>query len=151
MKNNDMKARHIEPDGKDPRSFTESILVVDDERDITIAIVMALQELNIPILEASDGDKAQELFDENGHPAIVVLDMMLPKRSGFLVLETIKRECNRVSDALPIVIMITGNLGPRHKIYAERLGTFEYLTKPFRMAKLMETVENALEIVRRRI
>jgi DNA-binding response OmpR family regulator len=66
--------------------------------------------------------------------------MMMPQRSGFLVLENIRR--NR-PDPLP-VIMITANEGSRHKAYAEMLGVHDYLRKPFSIDKLMDSVERAL-------
>jgi len=70
---------------------------------------------------------------------VVVLDMMLPGRSGFLVLEKIKARKPRGSR--PHVIMITGNQGGRHKMYAESLGVSEYFTKPVKMDKLIATAE----------
>jgi DNA-binding response OmpR family regulator len=72
----------------------------------------------------------------------VVLDMMLPGRSGFLVMEKLKRGKKR-SDP-PRVIMITGNQGARHKVYAEGLGVDVYLNKPYRMERLLESVKNLL-------
>jgi DNA-binding response OmpR family regulator len=72
----------------------------------------------------------------------VVLDMMLPKRSGFLVMEKLKRGKKRTDP--PRVIMITGNLGARHKVYAESLGVDVYLNKPFRMEKLLEAAKTLL-------
>ena len=73
---------------------------------------------------------------------LVVLDMMLPKRSGFLVMEKLKR--GKSPDDAPLVVMITGNLGTRHKTYAEAQGVKAYLNKPFRMEKLIEQVKNLL-------
>ena len=68
--------------------------------------------------------------------------MMLPGRSGFLVMEKLTRGKKR-SDP-PRVIMITGNQGARHKVYAESLGVDVYLNKPFRMEKLLESVKKLL-------
>jgi DNA-binding response OmpR family regulator len=67
-----------------------------------------------------------------------VLDQMMPKRSGFLVMEGLKRGKQRTDP--PRVIMITGNLGSRHKVYAESLGVDVYLNKPFHMERLVESV-----------
>jgi DNA-binding response OmpR family regulator len=75
---------------------------------------------------------------------LVVLDMMLPKRSGFLVMENIKRGKKKADP--PRVIMITGNQGARHKTYAETLGVDIYLNKPFRMEKLVDSVKKLLGI-----
>jgi DNA-binding response OmpR family regulator len=72
----------------------------------------------------------------------VVLDMMLPKRSGFLVMENLKKGKKKTDP--PRVIMITGNQGSRHKIYAESLGVDVYLNKPFRMERLLDAVKRLL-------
>ena len=73
---------------------------------------------------------------ERENPDLVVLDMMMPKRSGFLVLERLRR-----SRPVPMrVIMITANEGGRHKAYAEMLGVADYLRKPFPMEVLLESV-----------
>ncbi len=68
--------------------------------------------------------------------------MMLPGRSGFLVLEKIKAKKPRNSK--PFIIMITGNQGKRHQDFALSLGANEYLTKPVKLDKLMATAERLL-------
>ena len=115
----------------------KTILLVDDDADILTAMQAALSELGPEILTASDGKAAVDVANQRA-PDLVVLDQMLPKRSGFLVMEGLKRGRKR-SDP-PRVIMITGNLGSRHKVYAEGLGVDVYLNKPFRMEKLIESV-----------
>ena len=119
----------------------KKILVVDDDRDIRIAMEMALKDLGPEVTSVGDGNQAVREIEEN-EPDLVVLDMMLPKRSGFLVLERIKRD--RTPGEKPYVIMVTGNLGNRHKIYAERLGVDRYITKPFRMNKLLDAIVELL-------
>ena len=100
-----------------------------------------LEDLGSEILTASNGNDAVTQAEEH-KPDVVVLDMMLPKRSGFLVMERLKRDKAR-SDP-PRIIMITGNQGLRHKTYAETLGVDAYLNKPFRMERLIEAVKNLL-------
>ena len=69
-----------------------------------------------------------------------LFDMMMPKRSGFLVLEKLRR-----SRPEPMkIIMITANEGSRHKAYAEMLGVDDYIRKPFAMDRLLESVEKLL-------
>ena len=67
---------------------------------------------------------------------------MLPKRSGFLVLEKLKSKKKRGDR--PFVIMITGNAGKRHQTWAESLGVDDYVNKPFRMERIRESVERLL-------
>jgi DNA-binding response OmpR family regulator len=119
----------------------KKILLVDDDRDILAAIQAGLADLGPQIVTASDGNTAIEKADSE-KPDLVILDMMLPKRSGFLVMEKLKKGKKRTDP--PRVIMITGNLGSRHKTYAESLGVDAYLNKPFRMERLLEAVKKLL-------
>ena len=114
------------------------ILLVDDDNDILISMQAAFEPTGAIVDTAANGNKAVELVEKN-QPDLVVLDMMLPGRSGFLVLEKIKARKPRGSK--PHVIMITGNQGGRHKMYAESLGVSEYFTKPVKMDKLISTAE----------
>ena len=118
------------------------ILLVDDDREVLGSMVTALEELGLEIYIAGDGIQAMRLADQY-NPDVVVLDIMLPKRSGFLVLESLKREKKKTDP--PRVIMITGNQGARHRVYAESLGVERYFYKPFRMAKLVQAVTELLE------
>jgi DNA-binding response OmpR family regulator len=117
------------------------ILLVDDDNDILTSMQAVFEPTGAVIDTAGDGNKAVELAEKN-QPDVVVLDMMLPKRSGFMVLEKIKSKKPR--NAKPFVIMITGNQGTRHKLYAESQGVSEYFTKPVKLDKLMATVEKLL-------
>ncbi len=114
------------------------VLLVDDDGDILTSMQAAFEPTGAVVETASNGNKAVELAEKN-QPDLVILDMMLPGRSGFLVLEKIKAKKPRNSK--PFVIMITGNQGARHKMYAESLGVSEYFTKPVKMDKLIATAE----------
>ena len=117
------------------------ILLVDDDQDILTSMQAAFEPTGAVVDMAGNGNKAVELAEKN-QPDLVVLDMMLPGRSGFLVLEKIKSKKPRNSK--PFVIMITGNQGARHKMYAESLGVSEYLNKPVKMDKLIASAERLL-------
>jgi DNA-binding response OmpR family regulator len=119
----------------------KSILVVDDDPDILTAISTGLSDTGAAIKTCSDGNSAVTIA-ENESPDLVILDIMLPQKSGFLVLERLRQSKPRGSK--PHVIMITGNQGKRHKQYAESLGVDEYLNKPFRMDRLIEVTEKLL-------
>lgn len=119
----------------------KKVLLVDDDRDILTAIEQALTDMGPEIVTAGDGNAAIAQAEQHS-PDLVILDMMLPKRSGFLVMEKLKRGKKRTDP--PRVIMITGNQGSRHKAYAESLGVDAYLYKPFRMEKLVESVKKLL-------
>ncbi len=115
------------------------ILLVDDDPDIVEAIRAALEANGYEILVARDGNQGLVLA-ETENPDLVILDMMMPKRSGFLVLERLRR-----TRRVPLrIIMITANEGSRHKAYAEMLGVDDYIRKPFAMDRLIESVNRLL-------
>jgi DNA-binding response OmpR family regulator len=114
------------------------ILLVDDDTDIVSSMQAAFEPTGAVIETATNGNKAVELAEKD-QPDVVVLDMMLPGRSGFLVLEKIR--ARKPKNVKPFVIMITGNQGARHKMYAQSLGVSEYFTKPVKMDKLIATAE----------
>ncbi|MCG3126543.1 MAG: Transcriptional regulatory protein WalR [Phycisphaerae bacterium] len=116
----------------------KKILVVDDDPDILTAITTSLADTGASVETASDGVLAVNLIEDKS-PDVVILDIMLPKKSGFLVLEKIKKGKPRGSK--PRVIMITGNQGTRHKQYAEALGVDVYLSKPFTMERLFDSLK----------
>jgi DNA-binding response OmpR family regulator len=116
----------------------KKVLLVDDDPDILTSMQAAFEPTGAEVETANNGNKAVEIA-EKSQPDVIILDMMLPGRSGFLVLEKIKARKPR--NTAPHVIMITGNPGARHKMYAETLGVAEYFTKPVKMDKLVATAE----------
>jgi DNA-binding response OmpR family regulator len=120
----------------------KTIVIVDDDPDILSAITAALQGSGAKLFTASDGNTALRLIEQH-NPDVVILDIMLPQKSGFLVLEKLRQGIPR--DQKPHVLMITGNQGKRHKQYAESLGVREYLNKPFPMDLLIELIEKWLK------
>ena len=126
-------------DATEPQPRTKRVLLVDDDPEIIESIRYALEGRGYQIFIARDGNQGLAMA-EREDPDLVILDMMMPKRSGFLVLEKLRR-----TREVPVrVIMITANEGSRHKAYAEMLGVHEYLRKPFAMDKLLECVERLL-------
>jgi DNA-binding response OmpR family regulator len=115
------------------------ILLVDDDQEIVESMKAVLESRGYQIMVARDGNQGL-VMAESEEPDLVVLDMMMPKRSGFLVLEKLRR-----SRPDPMrVIMITANEGSRHKAYAEMLGVDDYIRKPFAMDRLLESVDRLL-------
>ena len=115
------------------------ILLVDDDAEIVESLRLALESNGYKVLVARDGNQGLALA-ERENPDLVILDMMMPKRSGFLVLEKLRR-----TRETPLrVIMITANEGSRHKAYAEMLGVDDYIRKPFPMDRLIESVKRLI-------
>ncbi|GAB4127211.1 response regulator transcription factor [Thermopirellula anaerolimosa] len=126
-------------DSRDKAVQRKRILLVDDDPEIVESMRIALGALGYDILVARDGNQGLNLADTQD-PDLVILDMMMPKRSGFLVLERL-RQTRKVPTR---VIMITANEGNRHKAYAEMLGVDDYIRKPFPMDRLIESVQRLL-------
>ncbi|MBU0719644.1 MAG: response regulator [Planctomycetes bacterium] len=120
----------------------KSILIVDDDYDMVNVLRTALSGTGATLETAMDGNAALKAVTEFD-PDLIVLDAMLPKRSGFLVLEKLKGASKKRGQR-PLVIMITANTGKRHQTWAESLGVDDYLTKPFRMERLTQSVEKLL-------
>lgn len=116
------------------------VLLVDDDGEIVEAMRYALEANGFAVSVARDGNQGLALT-ETLQPDLLVLDMMMPKRSGFLVLEALRRNGQ---DKVK-VIMITANEGNRHKAYAEMLGVNDYLRKPFPMDKLVDSAKRLLQ------
>ena len=113
------------------------VLIIDDDPEISESIKYALTSNGFEVSVARDGNQGLA-FAETQNPDLVILDMMMPKRSGFLVLERMRQ----VSKNPVPVIMITGNEGSRHQEYAELLGVDDYIHKPFTMDRLLGSVDN---------
>ena len=115
------------------------VLLVDDDTEIVESMRTVLESRGYEILIARDGNQGL-MMAEKDEPDLVVLDMMMPKRSGFLVLEKLRR-----SRPVPMkVIMITANEGSRQKAYAEMLGVDDYIRKPFAMDRLLASIDKLL-------
>src|SRR5436190_10448970 len=122
-----------------PDSTAKKVLLVDDDPEIIDSIRYALETKGFKIFIARDGNQGLAAAEKDD-PDLVILDMMMPKRSGFLVLEKLRR-----TRPIPVrVIMITANEGSRHKQYAEMLGVDDYIRKPFPMDRLVDSVERLL-------
>ena len=115
------------------------ILVVDDDHELSDGIRAVLESQGHKVIQARDGQQGQQMIYQQ-RPDLVILDMMMPRKGGYPVLEHFRDK----KDAPPI-IMITANEGSRHKAYAEYLGVIDYIRKPFAMERLLEAVERGLK------
>jgi DNA-binding response OmpR family regulator len=114
---------------------SRTVLVIDDDPDIRDLLRDALEARGYRVACAPDGEAgiARALADR---PDLVILDLMMPRTSGFVVLERLKHH-HRLG--VP-VIMLTGHDGDHQRAYAESLGVDEYLTKPVRPHQLFDSV-----------
>ena len=122
-----------------PAKPGKRVLLVDDDFEIVESMRIALEARGYQALLARDGNQGLAMA-EREDPDLMILDMMMPKRSGFLVMEKLRR-----TRPVPLrIIMITANEGSRHKAYAEMLGVDDYIRKPFAMDRLLESVERLI-------
>ena len=115
-----------------------TILIVDDDLDILESFELAMRVEGATTQTAIDGTQAISACIQEP-PDAIILDMMLPKRSGFLVLEELQS-----MEQSPIVVMVTANEGKRHMAYAKSLGVAAYLMKPVSLERLIDTVSSLL-------
>jgi len=139
----------IQKNDDNQNTFTKSILIVDDDRNIVEEIEFMLREElkekfgDIPIHRAFNGNEAVEVF-EREKPWLTILDFMMPGQSGFLVIKAIKNKYRLEGQGPPQIIIMTAIDGKRHEIYVRQLGVQAYLRKPFRIEKLVNEVKNSL-------
>ncbi|HVD30837.1 MAG TPA: response regulator transcription factor [Methylomirabilota bacterium] len=115
------------------------VLIVDDEPDVRALVRSALSyaRQDLTAVEAADGDEALAMIHSE-QPDLVVLDLALPKRDGFAVLEQVRQKTD-----LPIIVLTARGLED-DKIKGLRLGADDYLTKPFSPRELVARIESVL-------
>lgn len=119
---------------------SEKILVVDDESRMRKLIKDFLAQKGYEILEAEDGEKALEIFEENQNKInLILLDVMMPKLDGWSVL----RQIRQISQ-IPI-IMLTARGEEQDELFGFELGVDEYISKPFSPKILVARVEAILK------
>jgi two-component system response regulator RegX3 len=116
---------------------TPTILVVDDEESYREALSVALEREGFRVETAADGPEAIERFDA-AHPALVLLDVMLPRMSGVDVCREL-----RTRSQVPI-IMVTAKTAEIDAVVGLEVGADDYVTKPFRLRELVARVRAAL-------
>lgn len=112
------------------------ILVVEDEKNISTLISMALSQVGYKCESAFDGEMAADMIEQKRYD-IILLDVMLPKIDGFELIEYIK-------DYDIPVIFITAKSDVKDRVKGLNLGADDYITKPFDVAELQARVEAVL-------
>ena len=117
---------------------SQLILLVDDEPSICELLRMYLEREGYQVESVSDGEAALEAF-ERLQPALIILDLMLPKLNGYEVCKKI-----RAQDAMTAILMLSARDEDIDKIIGLELGTDDYLTKPFNPHELVARVKAIL-------
>ncbi|MBQ7681929.1 MAG: response regulator transcription factor [Oscillibacter sp.] len=112
----------------------KTILIVEDEKNIVDILRFNLQRSGYETVEAYDGEDG--LSKARGtNPDLILLDVMLPKKNGFEVCETLRGEGNNVP-----VIILTAREEEGDKVRGLEIGADDYITKPFSMRELIARV-----------
>lgn len=116
------------------------ILVVDDEPDVLLLCRVNLQFDGYDVFEASDGDTGYKLAVSE-KPDLIFLDVMLPQRDGFAVLQLLRE--NETTKDIP-VILLTARAQEDDQMRGWLAGAAEYVTKPFSPTDLTDSVRSVL-------
>ena len=122
---------------------SRTILLVEDDGDFREAIRQVLHRSGYTVLPAADATEAESRL-ATGLPDLLLVDMLLPVRSGFQVLRLVKEQ----SDGRVPAIMVSGLTSPIHQQYAHAAGADRFLVKPFRLAQLLDTLESLCPLPR---
>ncbi len=117
------------------------ILVVDDEPDIRQLVKEILEDEGYEVETAENGQTARESF-KHRRPELVLLDIWMPDIDGISLLK--EWSDNDEIDQLPVVMM-SGHGSVETAVEATRLGAYDFLEKPLSLAKLLLTIEHALQ------
>ncbi|MEM9587807.1 MAG: response regulator [Planctomycetota bacterium] len=116
-----------------------SILVVDDSPTARRTTENTLAQAGYHVITADDGEDALNVFASQ-QPDAVILDIVLPKKNGFQVCRQLKAETQ--SDAK--VLMLTSKSQESDRIWGQRQGADDYLTKPYEPRQLLDSLQQLL-------
>lgn len=116
------------------------ILIVDDEPPIREVIRFALEVAEFQVVEAAHASEARSKIASE-HPDLILLDLMLPGRSGLELAQELKQ--NIKTRTLPI-IMLTAKTQERDKVAGLDIGADDYITKPFSPRELVARIKAVL-------
>ncbi|MCC6214760.1 MAG: EAL domain-containing response regulator [Polyangiaceae bacterium] len=139
-----MEGRASQPGEEAPRSarVAQRVLVVDDEAPMRRAMARVLAAAGFEVDEADDGADAARRASA-GEYDVVVSDIMMPKMSGVELLRAIRQ-----ADLELPVVLVTGAPALESATKAIELGAYQYLTKPFDFAQLVQVVTRAVSLHR---
>jgi len=113
--------------------------VVEDDPDLREAWVSGLERAGFTLASAADGEQALAVLARDEFDA-VILDLRIPRRDGIQVLQAMRSDGHDAE-----VIIVTGHAEIETAIEALKLKAFDYVTKPFRIAELVQVVSRAAE------
>lgn len=119
----------------------KTILLVEDEILVRNLLLSTIANDDYTLLEANDGDEALDLVRQH-HPALVLLDVSMPKRSGFEICHEIKTDPNTSHIH---VIILTAHDTTEYREKGESAGADRFFTKPFSPLALLRAIQELLD------
>jgi DNA-binding response OmpR family regulator len=116
------------------------VLIAEDEPSILDSLEFILKRAGLSCASVTDGEQVLG-FVRRMSPKVVVLDVMLPRRTGFEVLKQLRADPDTAD--LPVLILTAKGQAQDRRI-AEELGASSFITKPFSNAEVVETVRMLL-------
>jgi two-component system nitrogen regulation response regulator NtrX len=122
----------------------ETILIVDDEKNIRRTVSMVLEGEGYSVEEASSAEEALARLPDIGAD-VILLDVQLQGMSGLEALDTLRKTAATGENAGPTVVMISGHATLADAVRAVKAGAYDFLEKPLDRERLIVTLRNALE------
>jgi two-component system alkaline phosphatase synthesis response regulator PhoP len=122
------------------------ILVVDDDPDLVESVAMKLESKGYRVARAYDGEEAWDRIKEE-RPALVILDVMMPRKNGYTVCDEIKKSDTYKDISVILLTAVADAVTSTNYTHVEGKNTLadDYIPKPIEMEKLMEIVADNLE------
>jgi len=120
----------------------KTILVADDDPEVTTSLTSYLKNLGYNALAVADGEAAMKTI-EKSRPDLVILDIAMPKASGIVVTRQMRAHADLGLREIP-VIMLTARSDSRHEAYSEEAGANTFVPKPVTMAELASKIRELL-------
>jgi DNA-binding response OmpR family regulator len=118
----------------------KKLLIADDEEGVRSLVRMTLDTGAYEIIEAPDGETALALAREH-RPDLLLLDVMMPKLSGFEVCQALKEDPDTAGIT---IVMLTARAQETDRTHGEQTGADDYFTKPFSPVALLRKVDEVL-------
>lgn len=120
--------------------MAHSVLVADDEPNIVLSLQFLMNQAGFDVRVARDGEEAIAMIEEHA-PDLVLLDVMMPKKDGYEVCQTIR---NNPAWQGVRIIMLTAKGREVEREKGMAMGADEYITKPFSTRYVVERVKQLL-------
>jgi len=121
--------------------MTTKILIADDEPNILISLEFLMKREGYEVHVARDGQEALDTL-RSEHPRLVLLDVMMPKKTGFEVCQEVRNDEGIRST---LILMLTAKGRETDVVKGLALGADAYMTKPFSTRELVQKVRSMLE------